>query len=115
MPEEYTGGYSLTDAKSFASTLTTRIKSGEYESEKASWISGIDINDAVTTAMDWASDANAYVCSTVIPNGVSAVENVDLDGAYYKSALPVIELQIAKGGYRLAAWLNLIATGSTGF
>lgn len=64
--------------------------------------------------MHWATDSNAYVCSTVIPNGVSAVESTDLSGAYYKKAIPVIELQVAKAGYRLAAWLNLIATGSTG-
>lgn len=48
-----------------------------------------------------------------MPNGISAVENTDLSGSYYNSAIPVIELQIAKAGYRLAAWLDLIATGST--
>jgi hypothetical protein len=64
--------------------------------------------------MVWATDANSYVCTTVIPDGVDATENVDLSGDYYTSVLPTVKLQFAKAGYRLAAWLNLIATGSTG-
>ncbi|TVY39570.1 Nuclease S1 [Lachnellula subtilissima] len=114
IPEKYVGGYALSDAKSFAATLTTSIKTGSYESEKASWLDGIDLSDPVTSATSWASDANSYVCSTVMPNGISAVEKTDLSGAYYTKAIPIVELQIAKAGYRLAAWLDLIATGSTG-
>ena len=90
----------------------------------------MDISDAVSSSMVWAKDSNAYVCSTVMPNGVAATENVDLSGSYYTAALPVVQLQFAKAGYRsvtesiqmdakaniyrLAAWLNLIATGTTG-
>jgi hypothetical protein len=74
----------------------------------------MDVSDPQSSAMIWATDANAYVCSTVMPNGVSAVEGVDLSGAYYTATLPIVQEQIAKAGYRLAAWLNLIATGSTG-
>jgi len=85
--------------------------------------------------MSWASDSNAFVCTEVMPSGVSAVEDTDLSGTYYTKVLPTIKLQIAKAGYRLvcpwlwgdrvlehvanhydrlAAWLNLIATGETG-
>jgi len=35
-----------------------------------------------------------------MPNGVSVLENEDLSGDYYTSAMPVIEEQIAKAGYR---------------
>lgn len=91
--------------------------------------------------MVWATDSNAFVCSTVLPNGVSAVEAGDLStNGYYAAAIPVVQLQIAKAGYRLvllllsfpypslyaeirwaqlidvnrlAAWLDLIATGTT--
>ncbi|RDW84805.1 putative nuclease S1-1 [Coleophoma cylindrospora] len=114
IPEKYVGGYALTDAKSWATTLTTAIKTGTYKSSAASWLKGMDITDAQASALVWASDANSYVCSTVLVDGVSAVEGVDLAGAYYTAALPIVKLQIAKSGYRLAAWLNLIATGSTG-
>jgi hypothetical protein len=131
MPEKYTGGSTISTAKTWATTLTTAIKTGTYSSSKSGWLTGIDLSDPVTTAMIWATDSNAFVCTTVMPNGVSAVENVDLAGDYYTSAMPVIEEQIAKAGYRyvsspflsrycvlngirLAAWLNLIATGKTG-
>ncbi|KAF2474153.1 uncharacterized protein BDR25DRAFT_332322 [Lindgomyces ingoldianus] len=114
MPEKLIGGYSLTDAKNWATNLTAEIKSGSYASQAAGWLSGINGADAKASSMVWAKDANAYVCSTVLPNGAEAVRNQALDGAYYDKAIPVIELQIAKAGYRLAAWLNLIATGQVG-
>lgn len=114
MPEDYAGGYSLSDARTWATALTTSIKSGTYKSQAAGWLDGISIDDSQTSATSWASDANAYVCSTVMPDGISSVENKDLSGSYYNTALPVIKLQFAKAGYRLAAWLNLLATGDTG-
>jgi hypothetical protein len=112
MPETYTSGaYALTDARAWATTLTTAIKTGTYKSVAASWLTGLDVSDGVTSSMVWASDANAYICSTVMPSGLAAVETVDLSGAYYTAALPVIKLQFAKAGYRLAAWLNACAEG----
>ncbi|KUJ06891.1 S1/P1 nuclease [Mollisia scopiformis] len=114
MPEQLVGGYTLADAKTWAANLTTGIKTGTYKSSASSWLTGMDLSDPVSSSMIWAQDSNAYVCTTVMPNGVSSVENVDLSGDYYDTAIPVIEEQIAKAGYRLAAWLNLIATGSTG-
>ncbi|KAF5874097.1 putative nuclease s1 protein [Botrytis fragariae] len=114
IPEQYTGGYALSDAKTWAATLTTAIKTGTYSSLKAGWTEDIDIDDPVTSSMVWASDSNAYVCSTVLPKGVTAVETGDLStNGYYTAAIPVVKLQIAKAGYRLAAWLDLIATGTT--
>lgn len=114
IPEQKVGGYALTDAKSWATTLTTAIKSGTYKSAAAGWLDGMDISDPVSSSMIWASDTNAYVCSKVLPNGQAAVESGDLSTTYYNSVIDTVELQIAKAGYRLAAWLNLMATGSTG-
>ena len=87
-----------------------------YKSEKSGWLDGIDIDDAIGTATAWATDANSYVCSVVMPGGVSSVENKELgpSGSYYASVYPTINVLLARAGYRLAAWLNLIATGSTG-
>jgi hypothetical protein len=109
MPEKDAGGSTLTTARSYANTLITALNTGAYASEKAGWISGMDINDPVTTAMTWATDANSYVCSTVLKQGISYVENNDLSGSYYTTAKPVFEALIARAGYRMAAWLNLIA------
>ncbi|KAI9749416.1 MAG: hypothetical protein M4579_006882 [Chaenotheca gracillima] len=112
MIAKLTGGDSISLAKTLGNTLATSIRSGSYKSMAASWLDGMDISDPVASSLIWAQDANAYVCSTVIPDGVSAVENMELDGAYYNKAIPVIQLQLAKAGYRLAAWLELIATGA---
>ncbi|KAJ5175679.1 uncharacterized protein N7482_001556 [Penicillium canariense] len=109
MPEVLIGGSSLSDAQSWANTLINEIESGSYKSQAASWIQGDTISDVVTSATRWASDANAFVCSVVMPNGASALESAsDLYPDYYNSAIGTIELQIAKGGYRLGNWLNMV-------
>ncbi|KAI9725768.1 MAG: hypothetical protein M1828_002651 [Chrysothrix sp. TS-e1954] len=112
MPEKLIGGDSLTDAMDWAKNLTTAIKTGDYASQKDSWIKGMDTDDVVTSAMVWATDANTFVCNPVLKGGESAVDGKELGTDYYEAAVPIINEQIAKGGYRLAAWLNLIHTGS---
>ncbi|KAH9822761.1 nuclease PA3 [Teratosphaeria destructans] len=109
MPEELVGGYTLSDAQDWANNLAAQIDSGAYSSQKNTWVSGLDITDATASAMTWASDANQYVCSVVIPNGQTAYDDQELYPDYYNGAIGTIELQIAKGGYRLAKWLDAIA------
>jgi hypothetical protein len=108
MPQQLIGGHSLSDAQSWANTLISEITSGSYKSQAASWIAGDTISDPITTATRWASDANALVCTVVMPNGAAALQTGDLYPTYYNSVIDTIELQIAKGGYRLGNWLNLI-------
>ncbi|KAJ5204102.1 uncharacterized protein N7498_004981 [Penicillium cinerascens] len=108
MPEQLIGGDTLSDAQSWANTLISEITSGSYKSQAASWIEGDTISDTITTATRWASDANAFVCTVVMPNGAAALQTGDLYPTYYNSVIGTIELQIAKGGYRLGNWLNLI-------
>ncbi|KAI1786091.1 nuclease Le1 [Ganoderma leucocontextum] len=60
--------------------------------------------------LEWAQESNAYCCSTVF----SYTSGEDLcTSSYYTKAVPVIDLQLAKQGYRLAAWLNVIFDGDT--
>lgn len=109
IPETLVGGYSLSDALDWATNLTKEIKSGDYASVAASWVDGDEVDKALDTATSWASDANSYVCTVVMPDGAEALEKLDdLYPTYYESTIPTIELQIAKGGYRLGNWLNLI-------
>ncbi|KAK9859276.1 hypothetical protein MYU51_016459 [Penicillium brevicompactum] len=108
MPEMLVGGDSLADAQSWADLLVEEIEDGDYKAEAASWIKGDTIGDAVSSATRWAADGNALVCTVVMPGGASALQTGDLYPTYYNSAIGTIELQIAKGGYRLANWLNLI-------
>jgi S1/P1 Nuclease len=112
IPEKLVGGYSLVDAQNWASQLSQSIKAGPYKSQAASWIQGIDITDGVSSSLIWAKEANAYVCLTVMPKGKAAVEGQELGTTYYETAVPVVELQIARAGYRLAAWFNFIASGA---
>jgi len=112
IPESIAGGSTLSTAKSWAATLTTAIKSGTYKSAAAGWVSGLSITDAETSALTWATESNADVCSTVLAKGLSYVEDNDLSGAYTTTATPVVNLQIAKQGYRLAKWLDAIAAAA---
>ncbi|CAK5274326.1 unnamed protein product [Mycena citricolor] len=114
IPEQIAGGSSLTVAKAWAANITTAITSGMYASQAASWIAGDDITDAVGSATKWASDANTFVCSVVMPNGVAALQKGDLFPTYYNSVAPTVQLQLAKGGYRLANWLDQIADSNLG-
>ena len=112
MPEELVGGYALSDAQRWAANLTAEIQNGTLASQAASWLKGLDISDPKGSAMLWARDANAYVCTVVMPDGASPLESGDLYPDYYDGAIDTVELQIAKGGYRLAAWLDALAAGS---
>jgi hypothetical protein len=82
----------------WSKNLTQAIKAGVFSDEKAEWLSGMSLNDTISSALVWASDANAYVCTTVLPQGVEAVEGSDIGDGYYESAVDTVELQIARGG-----------------
>ncbi|TGJ83764.1 hypothetical protein E0Z10_g5000 [Xylaria hypoxylon] len=115
IPESISGGASLTSAKSWATTLTTAINTGEYKSLAAGWLTGLSVATAATrqaTALKWATEANAYVCSTVLKGGLTTVQNKELSGAYTTTADPVVKLQIAKQGYRLAKYLDAIVAAA---
>ncbi|KAI1435003.1 nuclease S1 precursor [Xylaria sp. CBS 124048] len=111
IPESISGGSTLASAKSWAATLTTEIKSGDFKSLAADWVSGLSVataDDRKTTALEWATEANADVCTTVLVGGISSVKGQELSGDYTTSATPIVELQIAKQGYRLGAFLDAI-------
>lgn len=100
------GNFSQATAFAWAKNLTADIKHGKYKKQSRTWLKGLNVKDAIDSAMVWANDANHYVCTTVLPNGADAVFAQELSGAYYESAIPVVRMQIAKAGYRLAAWLD---------
>jgi len=102
------------DAEEFAKNLTSAINAGEYGWDASSWLSGASLNATEASAIVWATEANAYVCSDVLAAGVDGVEEGDLSKSYYQTHSDVARIQIARAGYRLGAWLNLIYTGQTG-
>ncbi|KAK1566410.1 S1/P1 nuclease [Colletotrichum navitas] len=111
IPESIAGDGSsvLTVAKPWAATLTKAIKSGQFKAAAAGpWVSSIDLGDPEATALAWAVESNAFVCTVVMPSGLDAVEGKEIGGAYATSAEPTVSMQIAKQGYRLAKWLDAI-------
>lgn len=108
IPEKLIGGNDLSDAKTWAQDLVQQIATGKYQHQAPSWIKGDDIGNVIMTATRWASDANAYVCSVVMPDGAEALQEDDLYPRYYNSVIDTVELQIAKAGFRLGNWLNAI-------
>jgi hypothetical protein len=114
IPEKWAGGKTISYVEKTAGRLAKAIKTGSYKSQAKSWLKNMDISEPASTALWWAQDTNGFVCTTVLKDGVDVVDDVDLGGAYYEAASPVVQRQLAKAGYRLAAWLNLIATGKVG-
>jgi hypothetical protein len=108
IPQKLIGNYTLANAEAWATTLTNEIKRGSYKKESKTWSKGLKPKNPIDSAMVWATDANALVCTTVIPNGADALRNQELSGAYYDSVIPVVQKQIAKAGFRLAAWLDAV-------
>lgn len=47
----------------------------------------------------------------MFPEGPTAIEGQELGGDYFKKAGPVIEVQVARAGFRMAAWLDKIVEG----
>lgn len=47
----------------WAANLTEQIKSGKYESDSKLWTGGLSLDDPITTAMGWANESNALVCT----------------------------------------------------
>jgi hypothetical protein len=48
--------------------------------------------------------------SVVLPEGAHAIVGQELGGDYFEKAGPVVEKQVARAGYRMAAWLDQIAS-----
>ncbi|KAG9036901.1 hypothetical protein FS837_001573 [Tulasnella sp. UAMH 9824] len=90
---------------SWTSSIVTEINSGIYKDLVSQWISCTDINDAINCATQWAIESNAFVCSYVLATDPAGKE---LSGSYYRGAASIVQEQIAKGGVRLAIWLNQI-------
>ncbi|KAJ3527269.1 hypothetical protein NM688_g8151 [Phlebia brevispora] len=72
-------------------------------------------NDSTITPLEcplvWARDTNAFDCSTVFSFEPETDPEL-CEGTYFTNAIPVIDLQLSKAGFRLAAWLNVLFDGA---
>lgn len=51
------------EAKAWADELTAKIATGSYQGEAKSWVEGMVLADPISTALGWAREGNAFVCS----------------------------------------------------
>ena len=105
MVERDAGGNSTAVIASFSAMLTENIDVGTFP-DTTGWISCMDTKNMEECALEWATDANHWNCDYVLKTDMSGRE---LNGTYYEGARPIIELQLAKGGYRLGKFLNKLA------
>ncbi|KAG9020968.1 hypothetical protein FS837_007698 [Tulasnella sp. UAMH 9824] len=105
MIAKFVGPDDAISLNSWTNLIVNEIKVGMYKDAVPEWLSCSDVNDAVNCATQWAIDTNKLVCDYVLKTDP---EGKELSGSYYRSAAPIIQQQVAKGGVRLASWLNQI-------
>ncbi|KAG8912141.1 hypothetical protein FRC00_005181 [Tulasnella sp. 408] len=112
MVTELAGDDNDTNRDEWTSILVEEITNGSYKDLVPKWLSCSDINDALNCALEWAIDSNKLICEYVLKTDPAGKE---LSGSYFRGAAPIIDEQIAKGGVRLAVWLNqLFGSGVPG-
>lgn len=135
IPEKIVGGVHgspYDEARTFADQLVAAIRGGKFKAQSQNWLRGISLDDIEGTALIWARESNAYVCThgmssspfssfsllhhlhllltqPVLPQGPEGISGQELGSSYYEDAAPVVEVQIARAGFRLATWLDFIA------
>ncbi|KAJ3223285.1 hypothetical protein HDU81_009290, partial [Chytriomyces hyalinus] len=110
-------GLSGTDAAGLAKLLDSKYaaKKGEYTSATFIDLTSVDSANNLLGAIAMANDANALDCSQNAFWGLfDQNPNQDFAGAYYDATKDFLVEQIAKGGYRSAAWMNAIADTCAG-
>ena len=66
-------------------------------------------DNAEGLVMRWAGETNAWVCRTVLKDGVDGVKQRELSSKYYTEAISGVEELVSNAGWRLAAWVNELA------
>jgi hypothetical protein len=96
------------DQNQWAADIVRRIRSGEFDT--SNWVTSTDIfatteskNSAV--AVEWVTETNGLNCGTVWGDYDDDMTQ-DFSKTYTDKHWPMVDLQVAKGGYRLADLLN---------
>lgn len=108
------GNYTVEKAMHWAHDISREIDEdvGSYHDLAKAWRSCQDIQNSETCALLWASESNKLSCDYVFAKDPT---NKEIRDDFYPDWVPTLQRQIAKGGVRLAAWLNVIFTGTDGF
>ncbi|KZV90443.1 phospholipase C/P1 nuclease [Exidia glandulosa HHB12029] len=92
----------------YISSLITRIATDDFSIPVSQWFTCDSSRSRLgfSCPLTWARESNAFDCSTVFT--YQAGTDICSTGTYAANAAPVIDLQIARAGYRLANWLNTL-------
>jgi len=85
-----------------------------YASKKTAWRSCLATDEAEKCIVEWAGQANKWVCDYVLSMGEDKITDLELTGKYADNAVEIIRELLAMAGYRLAGWMNTIVTGRSG-
>lgn len=95
----------------YVNYLISQIDKGKYSTKAKSWISTHDVfaksklgNSVV--ALEYSSDSDKIGCDGDVWSGYDKDPNQDFSQTYATNAAPIVDEQLAKGGYRLAQFLN---------
>ena len=109
IPDRIAGGNDSLAIVRLTTALTAKINSGFWPNS-THWLDSTDLRRVEECALVWATESNAFICGFVLKE---PVERRELNGTYFDGAKPIIEEQIAKGGVRLAAWINKLAEAAS--
>lgn len=109
--EEWGGGGRGREREEEAAFLWAQelFERGKGEGNGLVGVEGECVDDAKGCALEWAEEANRYVCSYVLKGDVEGWKSRDLGGEYYEGATGIVDEMVGKGGRRLAVWLNKMA------
>lgn len=94
----------------YASYLVKKIQSGTYRASSSKWVSTHQIgeknhNGNFLAVIDWATDSDTLNCAVVWgPFDQNPKQDFGVD--YYTQVATTVDMQLAKGGVRLADWVN---------
>lgn len=113
IPETHRRGKSITTAVKWADELYETVIAGDrWDVNTEGWGTCMDPQTAQECVLSWADETNTWMCKYVLPE--TGIIGEELGEEYYEGARPIVDMLVAKAGWRLAAWLNMIFTGRTG-
>ncbi|KAK9759440.1 hypothetical protein K7432_017605, partial [Basidiobolus ranarum] len=98
------------DSNTYADYLVKELNTGKWSQLKTSWLGCAADEPFAKWSIcpgNWALEGDAYNCETMWAD-YDANPSADLSKAYYEKHLPLVEVQLAKAGYRLAQSLDKI-------
>ncbi|EGF82500.1 hypothetical protein BATDEDRAFT_86667 [Batrachochytrium dendrobatidis JAM81] len=102
----------------YAYYLTNQIHSNSFSSHVSTWAPHRHVYERSQyglnqNAIDWATDTAVVTCQYIWPM-FEYMKNQDLGESYYYRSVNILDMQIAKGGYRLASYINRMAAMTNG-